>query len=244
MKKIAVLMSFALLLSVFCLTALAEDAKDVIAKADEAYNKGTLAAYKEAKTLLEPLVGKNEEATWKFSRASYQIGVRTANKETRKAIFEKSFKAVEAYVNAGSTVPGTNYWFAVNAGQYGKLKGIIKSLFLVKPMKAACNNVIKKDPGFEDGSAYTILGAIEYEVPGGDLDKCITLCKKKLVYDADDSTANLYLGKTYYKKKEYTTAKKYLEHMIATAKPKTANDKEDLAEAKELLVKVKEELAK
>jgi tetratricopeptide (TPR) repeat protein len=244
MKKIAVLISFAMLLSVFCLAAVAEDAKEIIAKADEAYNKGTLTSYKEAKKLLEPLVGKNEEATWKFSRASYQIGVRTTNKETRKAIFEKSFKAVEAYVNAGSTVPGTNYWFAVNAGQYGKLKGIIKSLFLVKPMKAACNNVLKKDPGFEDGSAYTILGAIEYEVPGGDLDKCITLCKKKLGYKPDDMTANLYLGKTYYKKKEYATSKKYLEHMIATAKPKTANDKEDVAEAKELLVKVKEELAK
>lgn len=244
MKKIAVLMSLAMIIGICCVPAFAADNKDIIAKADALYDTGTLASYKEAKKLLEPLVGKDEEATWKFSRASYQIGVRTTNKETRKAVFEKSFKAVEAYVNAGSTVPGTNYWFAVNAGQYGKLKGIIKSLFLVKPMKKACNNVLKKDPGFEDGSAYTILGAIEYEVPGGDLDKCITLCKKKLGYDSDDMTANLYLGKTYYKKKDYATSKKYLEHMIATAKPKTANDKEDVAEAKELLVKVKENLAK
>jgi len=243
MKKVAVLVSIAFIIGIFCVPVFAFDKKETIVKADEAYDKGTMAGYKEAKKLLAPFVGKDEEATWKFSRASYQIGVRTSNKDSRKAILEKSFLSVEKYIEAGSTVVGTNYWYALNAGQYGKLKGIIKSLFLVKPMKKACKNVIKKNPGFEKGSAYTVIGAIEYEVPGGDLDLCISYCKKALKYDADGISSNLYLAKAYYKKKDYKISKKYLEHMIATAKPKTANDKEDVAEGKELLKKVKEKLA-
>jgi tetratricopeptide (TPR) repeat protein len=244
MKKVAVLVSIAFIIGIFCVPAFAFDKKETIVKADEAYDKGTMAGYKEAKKLLAPFLGKDEEATWKFARASYQIGIRTTDKTRRKAIFEKSFLAVEKYIDAGSTVVGTNYWYALNAGQYGKLKGIIKSLFLVKPMKKACKNVLRKDPGFEDGSAYTVLGAIEYEVPGGDLDLCISYCKKKLPYDKGDMTANLYLAKTYYKKKDYTKAKKYVETAINNNKyPKTASDKEDLAEAKELLKKVKAKLA-
>lgn len=245
MKKVAVLVSIAFIIGIFCIPAFAFDKKETIAKADELYDKGTLSSYKEAKKLLAPFVGKDEEATWKFARASYEIGIRTTNKDTRKAIFEKSFLAVEKYINAGSTVVGTNYWYALNAGQYGKLKGIIKSLFLVKPMKKACKNVLKKNADFEDGSAYTVLGAIEYEVPGGDLDLCISYCKKKLPYDKGDMTANLYLGKTYYKKKDYKKAKMYLETMIKhNTNPTTANAKEDLAEGKELLKKVKAKLAK
>ncbi len=245
MKKVAVLVSIAFIIGIFCVPAFAFDKKETIVKADEAYDKGTMAGYKEAKKLLAPFVGKDEEATWKFSRASYQIGVRTTNKEARKAIFEKSFLAVEKYIDAGSKVVGTNYWYALNAGQYGKLKGIIKSLFLVKPMKKACKIVIAKNAAFEKGAAYTVLGAIEYEVPGGDTDLCISYCKKKLPYEKYDMTANLYLAKAYYEKKEYAKAKGYVETAINNNKnPKTASDKEDVVEAKELLKKVKAKLAK
>ena len=79
-------------------------------------------------------------------------------------------------------------------------------------------------------------------VPGGDLDKCIEYSNKALKYDADNVTANLYLGKAYYKQDKLSEAKERLEHIIATANPKTASDKEDVAEAKELLEKVKADM--
>jgi tetratricopeptide (TPR) repeat protein len=220
--------------------ALAQD--DVLAAADAAYDSGDKAQINESIAALEAIMDGNEEATWRFARASYWVGVRTTDKAARKDIFEKSFTVVEKYFEEGSTNPATNYWYAVNAGQYGKLKGILKSLFLVSPMKEACNRVLKVDPGFEDGNAYTILGAIEYEVPGGDIDKCIEYSKKALTYDPDNITPNLYLAKAYYKQDKLADAKGHLEHILATANPKTASDKEDVAEAKELLEQVKADM--
>jgi len=241
MKRVLTLCAITLIIALTCaFGALAQD--DVLAAADAAYDSGDKAQINESIAALEAIMAGNEEATWRFARASYWVGVRTTDKETRKGIFEKSFTAVEEYFEAGSTNPATNYWYAVNAGQYGKLKGILKSLFLVSPMKEACNRVLKVDPGYEDGNSYTILGAIEYEVPGGDLDKCIEYSNKALNYDADNVTANLYLGKAYYKQEKLPEAKERLEHIIATANPKTASDKEDVAEAKELLEKVKADM--
>lgn len=241
MKRVLTLCAITLIIVMIgAFGALAQD--DVLAAADAAYDSGEKAQIEGSITALEAIMDGNEEATWRYSRASYWVGVRTTDKEARKAIFEKSFTVVEKYFEEGSTNPATNYWYAVNAGQYGKLKGILKSLFLVSPMKEACNRVLKVDPGYEDGNAYTILGAIEYEVPGGDIDKCIEYSKKALTYDPDNITPNLYLGKAYYKQDKLAEAKERLEHLLATAKPVTASDKEDVAEAKELLEQVKADM--
>ena len=156
----------------------------------------------------------------------------------RKVSSARDTKPCEPYFNKGTKDVNTNYWFALNAGKYGKIKGVLKSLFLVKPMKTACNNVVAKDPGYEEGGGYTILGALEYEVPGGDLKKGIDYFNKGLKYNPDGIAVNLYLGKSYYKQKEYAKAKERLEFIIANGKPETKDDKKDMAEAKELLAKV------
>jgi len=238
MKKVLVLFSVAILLGVFCAIAIAETPAEVIKKADDLYAKKDMASVKEAMKLLEGVKGTSEEAAWKFGRASYFVGARTDDAKTQEGIFSKGYESLRPYFDKGSKDVNTNYWFALNAGKYGKIKGVLKSLFLVKPMKAASNNVVAKDAGYEEGGAYTILGALEYEVPGGDLKKGIDYFNKALKYNADGIAVNLYLGKSYYKQKEYAKAKERLEFIIANGKPETKDDKKDMAEAKELLAKV------
>jgi tetratricopeptide (TPR) repeat protein len=246
MKKVSILISVVFIVGIFCVVALAQTPDEVIAKADALYNKGDaandIAPVKEAMALLEGVMEGNEDAAWKFGRASYFVGVRISDKGQKEAIFDKAYKALRPYYDAGTDNIGSNYWFALNAGKYGKLHGILRSLFLVKPMKTACNKVLAKDPSYEDGAAYTILGAIEYEVPGGDLDLCVDYCNKALKYDPDAISSNLYLGKAYYKQDNFEMAKERLEHLIATAKPKYKDEEDDVAEAKELLADVKAEL--
>lgn len=247
MKKISILLSVVFVIGIFCVVALAETPEEVIKKADALYNKGdaanSIAPVEEAMGLLEGVVEGNEEAAWKFARASYFVGVRIADKARKEQIFDKAYKSLRPYYDAGTDNIGSNYWFSLSAGKYGKLHGIVRSLFLVKPMKNATKKVIAQDPGYEDGAAYTILGAIEYEVPGGDLDLCIDYCNKALKYDANAITPNLYLGKAYYKQKNYEMAKERLEHLIATAKPGYKDEEDDVAEGKELLAEVNEKMA-
>ena len=259
MKKFSILLSLIFVIGLISAFALAEEevtepvtdevAEPVVEeveltpmeKADALYNEKTLKQVREAIAIYDSIMEGNEEATWKFARASYYIGVRTTDKGQQKDIFEKSYVALEAYIDAGSKDINTNYWYALCAGKFGKLKGILKSLFLVKPMKNACNVVIDQDPSYEDGAALTILGAIEYEIPTGSIDECIKYCTEALKYDPDGLTANLYLGKSYIKKDDYEKAKGHLEIAIGV-KPKTPDDWDDHDEAVELLEDVNKEL--
>jgi tetratricopeptide (TPR) repeat protein len=238
MKKVLFLISIAVIVGMFAGMAYAATPEELFKVADDVYKKKDVAAVKANMKDLEGLAASNEAAAWRFGRASYFVGARTDDAKTQEGIFSKGYKALEPYFNKGTKDVNTNYWFALNAGKYGKIKGVLKSLFLVKPMKTACNNVVAKEPGYEEGGAYTILGALEYEVPGGDLKKGIDYFNKGLKYNPDGIAVNLYLGKSYYKQKEYAKAKERLEFIIANGKPETKDDKKDMAEAKELLAKV------
>jgi tetratricopeptide (TPR) repeat protein len=242
MRKVSILLSLVFIVGIVFTAALAF--ADVIAEADALYETKDMASVKKAITMYKGVLDGNEEAAWKFSRASYWVGVRTDDPAVQEGIFDEAYNAVRPYYDAGTDNIHTNYWFALNAGKYGKLHGILRSLFLVKPMKTACNKVISQDPSYEDGAALTILGAIEFEVPGGDLDMTISYCKRALKYDPDGISPNLYLAKAYNKQKKYDLAKERLEHLIAKAKPDTKDEQKDVAEAKELLEEVNAELAK
>jgi tetratricopeptide (TPR) repeat protein len=242
MKKVLFLISIAVIVGMFAAMAYAATPDEIFKVADDAYAKKDLAAVKASMKDLEGLAASNEAAAWRFGRASYFVGARTDDAKTQEGIFSKGYKALEPYFNKGTKDVNTNYWFALNAGKYGKIKGVLKSLFLVKPMRTSCNNVVAKDPGYEEGGAYTILGALEYEVPGGDLAKGIEYFNKALKYNPDGIAVNLYLGKSYYKQKNYAKAKERLEFIIANGKPETKDDKKDIAEAKSLLVDVNKKM--
>jgi len=245
MKKLALIISVFMFFGLCAVAVLAQDEAPEMSpmeKADALYNQKTMDSVKEAVTIYESLMEGNEEAAWKFARAAYWVGVRTTGKDAQEAIFDKAYNAVKPYFDAGTTNINTNYWFALCAGKYGKLHGIVQSLFLVKPMKTACERVINQDEGYEDGSALVIYGAIEYEVPGGDKDVTVDYCNRALKYDPDGISTNLYLAKAYYDMKEYAKAKERLDHLIANGKPETKDDKADMAEAEELLAKVNEKM--
>jgi tetratricopeptide (TPR) repeat protein len=238
MKKVLFLISTILVLAMFAALAYAATPEEIFKQADDAYTKKDLAAVKAGMKDLEGLTASNEAAAWRFGRASYFVATRTDDAKAQEQMFDKAYKALRVYFDKGTKDINTNYWFALSAGKYGKLHGVLKSLFLVSPMKKACNLVVGKDPAYEDGAAWTILGAIEYEIPTGSNDKCIEYCTKTLKYEPAGIAANLYLGKAYYKKSEYAKAKERLEYLIANGKPETKDDRKDMQEAKDLLAKV------
>ena len=242
MKKLFFLISVVLVMGMIAAMAYAATPEEIFKAADDAYTKKDLAAVKAGTKDLEGIAVSNEAAAWRYGRALYFAAVRTDDPKSQEQMFNKAYETLRPYYDKSSKDINTNYWFALCAGKYGKLHGILRSLFLVKPMKTACNNVIAKNPGYEQGGALTILGAIEYEVPGGDLKKTIDYCTKALKYDPAGIAANLYLGKAYYKQDEYAKSKERLDYLLANGKPETKDDKKDMAEAKELLAKVVKEM--
>ncbi len=247
MKRVFTLVLVCLVIGVFCSAAIAVDKEAIFSKADAAYDGKDHAAVKAGIKELEPLIASDEAAAWRYARACYDVGVNLTDKKAKDNIFKKGYRAVEPFYVKGTKSVDTNYWFALVTGKYASFHKLdaVKS-GLTKKMKDACNKVIKANPDYEDGNAYTVLGAIEYElymlpIYKGNLDVAVKSFKKALTYDSDNIFVNMTLGKTYYEKEMYKAAKASLEKSLK-GKPGNKDDRDYQAEAREYLKKVEKKM--
>ena len=89
-------------------------------------------------------------------------------------------------------------------------------------MKQARSNLekaIEIDPGALQGSAWTSLGALYYQVPGwpigfGDKQKAEEMLKKALTINPDGIDPNYFYGDFMLKEKKTDEAKRYLEKAL------------------------------
>jgi len=248
MKKVLLLTLALAVVLAFSASLLAATTEDVLKQADDAYAKKDVGGMKANMKALEGLATANEGAAWRFARASYEVGVDVTDSKAQDSIFKAGYKAVEPYYTKGSKDVNTIYWYAITAGKYANFHKFdaFKS-GLADQIKKAAAKVIAANPGYENGNAYAVLGAVYYKlyvtplVSGGDLDKAIDNLKKGLGYRPDSIFINLTLGQCYYEKKMYKEAKPYLETSLK-GKPANNDDKKYLAEAKEYLDKTNNKL--
>jgi predicted Zn-dependent protease len=248
MKRVFLLLLSLAAVIAFTMAAAAATPEEAFKQADDAYAKKDTAAIKESMKALEGLAAANEGAAWRYARASYEVGVNTADEKAQDTIFKAGYKAVEPYYKKGSKDINTIYWFSIVTGKYANFHKFdaFKS-GLADEIKKAAGKVIAVEPGYENGNAYAVLGAVYYKlkvtplVSGGDLDKAIDNLKKGLTYRPDSIFVNLTLGQCYYEKDMYKEAKPYLETALK-GKPANLDDKKYLKEAKEYLDKVNKKL--
>lgn len=157
------------------------------------------------------------EAYWRISRIQYYIGVHSQEKKEQKVIFSQGIYYGEKAVQANSEKPDGYYWLGVNQGKYGEVKGILKSLSLVKPIKQAMNKVIDIDRAYEDGGADRVLGRVYFKLPGfvgGDKEKSLEHLLMSKKYGPKDPVTLLYLADTYLELKEKEKARAELEAIL------------------------------
>ncbi len=248
MKKYLLFVLSVFVALTFALMAFAATPEEIFKQADDAYAKKDNAAIRESMKALEALIATNEGAAWRYARASYQYGVNVTDEKTQDSVFKAGYKAVDPFYKKGSKDVNTNYWFALTTGKYANFhKFDAWKSGLAEEIKKACGKVIATDPGYDDGNAYSVLGAVYYKlyvtplVKGGDLDKAIDNLKKALKYRPESIFVNLTLGQSYYEKKMYKEAKPYLETALK-GKPANNDDKKYLKEAQETLAKVNKKL--
>lgn len=140
-------------------------------------------------------------------------------------------------------------WQGIILSTYAGAKGGLGALDLVKQAKASLEQAIKLDPAALNGSAYTSLGALYYQVPGwpvgfGDDEQAEVLLKKALTLNPDGIDPNYFYGDYLFRDKRYSEAKVVLEKALAAPdRPgREMADKGRRAEVKALLAKVQAEL--
>ncbi|MET0357292.1 MAG: tetratricopeptide repeat protein [Cellvibrio sp.] len=102
-------------------------------------------------------------------------------------------------------------WEAIIRSTYAGAKGGLGALDQVKQAKKLFEQAIEMEPGALNGSAYTSLGSLYYQVPGwpigfGDDKQARAMLLKGLSYNPDGIDSNYFYGDFLLHEKQYSDA--------------------------------------
>lgn len=185
------------------------------------------------------------ELLWRLSRAYWWKAARyTTDRAAKLALLDKAKAAGEQGAKYASNNANAHYWHAVSIAQAGQIRGILQSLFMVKPTKDALDRALAIDP--EHASSHYLMAELLHQVPGppisiGNRAKSVEEARLAVKYDPSDSAHHLVLGKCLITTKQYAEARKAFEYVLnMSIDPEDPEGtKLDKAEAEELLASIK-----
>ncbi|GGO86754.1 hypothetical protein GCM10011348_38350 [Marinobacterium nitratireducens] len=140
-------------------------------------------------------------------------------------------------------------WSAIIGASYAGARGGLGALKYVKEARSELEQALKLDAGALDGSAYTSLGSLYYQVPGwpiafGNDKKAEELLRKALAINPDGIDPNYFYADLLVKQKRYDEAVKYLQNAEhAPDRPgRSLADRGRREEVRQLLEKTRLEL--
>lgn len=178
----------------------------------------------------------------RWAEINYQLP-----EKQREAAFAELAQRAEKAVNSEPQAAELHIWHGIILSTWAGAKGGLDALDLVKQAKAELEQALKLDDQALDGSAYTSLGSLYYQVPGwpigfGDDSQAETMLKKALALNPKGIDPNYFYGDFLQREERYPEAKAALEKALAAPdRPGRARaDAGRRAEARQLLKTVEE----
>lgn len=186
-----------------------------------------------------------DEDVRNIQRSWEEIKYRTAEAEQGKrfeALAREATIARDKYPDRAEP----EIWLGIVTASQAGAKGGIDALSLAKTAKKSLEHAIEINPKALDGSAYTSLGSLYYQVPRwpigfGDDKKAFDNLSKALEINPRGIDPNYFMGDYLFRKGDYDGAEKALEAALA-AKPRLDRplaDEGRRGEITELLGKIK-----
>ena len=164
----------------------------------------------------------------------------------RKASFERLAERSAALTAAHPGRAEYLVWEGIIvASAAGEQGGIgLAALNMVKKAKDLLEQAERLDPDALDGSVYTSLGSLYYQVPGwpigfGDDEKAKGYLEKALALNPDGIDANYFYGDFLLHQKDYTAAVEVLNHALE-APPRPNRALADAGRRGEILALIEE----
>lgn len=156
----------------------------------------------------------------------------------REAAFERLAGEAEAALRAEPQAPELLIWRGIILSTWAGAKGGLGALDLVKQARGQFEQSIKLDPKALDGSAYTSLGSLYYQVPGwplgfGDDARAEQMLKQALTLNPNGIDPNYFYGDFLFREKRYAEAEKALQKALA-APPRPGREVADAGRRKEV----------
>jgi len=219
----------------------------LIEEADKGHkNRNDIEAVKRSLELYEEAIEldpTSAELQWKAARAAWWVGRHAKEKKLKRKLFKKGIEYAKQSIKFDPNSPSAHLWLAGNYASYGRAKGILRSLFLIKPIRRELEKVIDLDPAFKGGVGYRILGLVDYKVPrlvGGSKKRALERLQKAMEIDETHPDNVYYMGEFYRETKQYEKSIPYYRKLQYLSAP----TEEDIAYLQELQQKGAEHLKK
>ncbi len=167
-------------------------------------------------------------------------GEKRDKKSDKLADYEAARADCEKAVSLAPDSPDAHFWYGVVMGRWGETKGILKALFLIKPIRKEMQETLRLDP--KHGGAHRVLGEILWQVPGfagGDKKQALAEFESAVALSPNHSANYQPLAEAYLHYDRKDDAIKTLNTVLAL---KDADDPAELAgdkaDAKKLLDKI------
>lgn len=140
--------------------------------------------------------------------------------EEKAKAFDALADDAEALVAVNPDRAEPRIWLAIVLSTWAGEKGGLGALGLVKDARRQLEKALEIDAMALEGSAYTSLGSLYYQVPGwplgfGDDDKARRYLQKALAINPDGIDPNFFFGDYLLEQGEKARARQYLERALA-----------------------------
>lgn len=201
-----------------------------------------------ARDELFTIVKSDAECDWAYgllSEINYWLGEGALDAGDKLAFFEEGVECGKSGVEINADSLESNFWLAVNSGSYGQEKGIMQSLAMISPIKAAAEKALALDESYFYGGPWRVLGRLYHQAPGfpfsiGSPKKAVECLEKAVNLGPKFFLNRLFLAEAYLSNRDKARAKPHLEWILNTP-PNANHEREDQSyqrEAQTLLEKL------
>lgn len=220
--------------------AMAAISPNMISQADHLYwNRHQNGNLESSVALLQSQPADEPEILWRLGRSLVRLGEKRVSKSEKLVIFSRAESLLRRAVVLEPQSPDAHFWLGIAMGRRGETRGILRSLFLVGPLKREMREVLKLNPNH--GGAHHVLGEMLFEIPmvaGGSKKGAVRELETAASLEPDRSSHFTALAEVYLSVGDRAKAKASLEHVFAIKTPADPSEyADDVQDAREMLKK-------
>ena len=159
----------------------------------------------------------NFDAAWKLSKFNYYLATHTDDSKERDDAFKAGIDAGKAAVQLQNEKPDGHFWLGANYGGAAE-HSTIQGLATVSDIRNEMQTVLRLDQGYQNGSAYMVLGLVDLNAPnivGGDPKKSVEEMEKGLRFGEPNAFLHLHLAEAYKKVGRNDDARRELKKILS-----------------------------
>jgi tetratricopeptide (TPR) repeat protein len=159
----------------------------------------------------------NYDAAWKLSKFNYYLATHTEDSNERDTAFKDGIDAGKTAVQLQNEKPDGHFWLGANYGGAAE-HSAIQGLATVNDIRNEMQTVLRLNEGYQDGSAYMVLGLVYLNAPsivGGDPKKAVEEMEKGLRFGEPNAFLHLHLAEAYRKVGRNDDARKEIKKILS-----------------------------